>query len=80
MVFLRIRLLLPALLLAGVTACSSTGDPEDPSNSTTVPGGPSETTDAGEASDVTIQVRDNSFAPESAEVHAGMTGRITVTS
>jgi plastocyanin len=64
-----VRLLLAAVLLVGVTACNDSGDTTMPGASTT-PNGQSETADVG---DIVIEVRDNSFAPDTAEVAVGDT-------
>ena len=62
------RLLLPALLLLGITACSDNGDPTASASAEKI-----ETTDADNVGDVVIQVHDNSFAPETADVAVGDT-------
>lgn len=70
MILRTTRLLVPALALLGVTACSDIGD-SSTSGSRTTATDHRETTDGDQIGGVVIEVRDNSFAPDHVEVAAG---------
>lgn len=65
------RLILPVLLLLGVTACSDDGAAS--SNASGSSNTQQESTDSPEAGDIVIEVRDNRFAPDVTEVAIGET-------
>lgn len=65
------HLLLSAVLLLGITACNDQGDPTDATLPTSADER-SEVTD-DDVGDVVIEVRDNSFAPDTSEVTVGET-------
>lgn len=65
------HLLLSAVLLLGITACNDQGDATDATSPSSTDEA-SEVTDA-ETGEVVVEVRDNSFAPDAAEVTVGET-------
>ena len=65
------RVILSALLLLGVAACDDAGDAT--SNPAASPDVQHESTDSNEVGNDVIEVRDNSFAPDSSEVAVGET-------
>lgn len=66
------RLVIPALLLLGVSACASDVD-ATASGGGTPHNDQSDTAETAELGDVVIEVRDNSFAPDAAEIAVGDT-------